>query len=407
MIRKNCRGKVGSLFIIALFLLPLHTGGAVEFAYRMRQGDQYRILSIVDERIYVNGRYNHSARILNKIAAKVVDTKEGWGQIDATFLTSESREGNTTIFELSQEYESLFWRSVKGHYDIAPSYYMPVVRSVPTFPDGPLEVGDSWSAVGEEVHDLRHGYGIPEPFQFPIQVHYRYLGPNTYNGEKAELISIQYSILHRTDSSYARYQFYPQRISGFSDQLLYWDSKNGRPFGYEEKFSIIFDLSNGDSYEFTGTAHAQVVEASSMDKESVKEDLERRIREEEIADAGVRIGDDGVIISLENVQFLPDSATPLAGELEKLDRVASLLRLYPDRDILVTGHTALAGTREGRMALSLERARAVAEFLKSELGIGDDRLMIDGKGAEEPIAPNDTQEGMRKNRRVEITILEN
>jgi outer membrane protein OmpA-like peptidoglycan-associated protein len=59
------------------------------------------------------------------------------------------------------------------------------------------------------------------------------------------------------------------------------------------------------------------------------------------------------------------------------------------------------------MQLSLDRARTVAAYLKDELAIDDDRLMVEGRGADEPIAPNETAEGMRKNRRVEITILEN
>ncbi len=36
-----------------------------------------------------------------------------------------------------------------------------------------------------------------------------------------------------------------------------------------------------------------------------------------------------------------------------------------------------------------------------------DRIVVQGYGAEKPLADNRTQEGMRKNRRVEITILEN
>ncbi len=400
-------GAVLFFSILMLLIIPAEKPAAVEFEYKYAPGDKYRILSRVDERVYINGEYHHRADILNKISATVVDTRDDWAKIEATFLLSESRDGAVTVYELSQEYKTSFWRSSLGEYEIAPIYYMPVVRGVPTFPGRDLSVGDSWKGVGEEVHDLRQGYGISEPFQFPISVHYRYLGEGTYEGENADIISIQYTISHRTGSWYDRYPLYPQRISGYSDQTLYWNRSEGRPIAYEEDFSIVFDLSSGDSYEFTGVAAARVLEATSMDKESVKDDLQRRIDEGQIADTGVRVGDDGVILSLENIQFLPDSSVPLEGELEKLNRIVSLLKLYPDRDILVSGHTALAGTREGRIQLSLDRARTVAAYLKDELEIEDDRLMVEGKGAEEPIAPNDTREGMRKNRRVEITILEN
>jgi outer membrane protein OmpA-like peptidoglycan-associated protein len=396
-----------SIFMLMLMLIPAEESAAVEFTYKNALGDKYRILSRVNERVYINGEYSHRADILNKISASVVDTRDGQAKIEATFLTSESRDGAVTVYELSQEYKTVFWRSSLGEYEIAPVYYMPVVRGVPTFPGRDLSVGESWKGTGEEVHDLRQGFGISDPFQFPISVNYRYLGEGTYEGENADIISIQYTISHRSGSWYERYPLYPQRLSGYSDQTLYWNRGEGRPIAYEENFSIVFDLSSGDSYEFTGAASARVLEATSMDKESVKDDLQRRIDEGQIADTGVRVGDDGVILSLENIQFLPDSAVPLEGELEKLNRVVSLLKLYPDRDILVSGHTALAGTREGRMQLSLDRARTVAAYLKDELAIDDDRLMVEGRGADEPIAPNETAEGMRKNRRVEITILEN
>lgn len=392
--------------VLAALLVPASVS-AVEFRYRYALGDQYRILSRVDERVYINGEYSHSADILNKISARVIDTREGWAQIEASFITSESREGAVTVYELNQEYDTLFWRSSLGEYEIAPVYYMPVVRGVPTFPERDILPGESWNASGEEVHDLRQGFGIPDPFQFPVSVNYRYIGEGTFDGETADIISIQYSIFHRTGAWYERFPVYPKRISGYSDQTLYWNRKEGRPIAYEENFTIVFDLSTGDSYEFSGSASARVLEATSMDKESVKDDLQRRIEENGIADTDVRVGDDGVIISLENIQFRADSAEPLEGELRKLGTIVSLLKTYPGRDILVTGHTALAGSSAGRMNLSLERARTVAAFLKQELGVEDDRIMIEGKGATEPIAPNDTAEGMRKNRRVEITILEN
>jgi outer membrane protein OmpA-like peptidoglycan-associated protein len=51
-------------------------------------------------------------------------------------------------------------------------------------------------------------------------------------------------------------------------------------------------------------------------------------------------------------------------------------------------------------------ARAVARYLK-EKGVKQDKEMfVEGLGAERPVADNDTEEGMAKNRRVEITILD-
>jgi outer membrane protein OmpA-like peptidoglycan-associated protein len=94
-------------------------------------------------------------------------------------------------------------------------------------------------------------------------------------------------------------------------------------------------------------------------------------------------------------------------EREKLRRIATILKKYPERDILITGHTALAGTQAGRQQLSEERAAAVGNFLIEEGVRNRERLLFRGMGARDPVADNSTEEGMRKNRRVEITIMEN
>jgi outer membrane protein OmpA-like peptidoglycan-associated protein len=121
----------------------------------------------------------------------------------------------------------------------------------------------------------------------------------------------------------------------------------------------------------------------------------------------VKVVAEGISISLENIRFSADSAILAATELGKIDRISELLKTYPERDIIVEGHTALAGTAEGRKKLSEDRARSVAERLV-QLGARDaTRIQIQGRGAELPIADNSTDAGMARNRRVEIIIREN
>jgi outer membrane protein OmpA-like peptidoglycan-associated protein len=140
-----------------------------------------------------------------------------------------------------------------------------------------------------------------------------------------------------------------------------------------------------------------------------KEDLAKNIAEDiaKIPDANVRVTDEGIVISLENIQFAADSAVLRSSEFAKLDIIAEILMKYPDRDILVGGHTALAGTASARLQLSQERAAAVADYLIRKKVRTADRVVIRGYGADRPVADNRTTEGMARNRRVEITILEN
>ena len=88
-----------------------------------------------------------------------------------------------------------------------------------------------------------------------------------------------------------------------------------------------------------------------------------------------------------------------------MNKLLSILLKIEDRSFLIVGHTALAGTEKTRMKLSLERAKTIADFFINN-GIEGNRILFTGKGAKEPVAPNDTEENMQKNRRVEIIILE-
>ena len=126
-----------------------------------------------------------------------------------------------------------------------------------------------------------------------------------------------------------------------------------------------------------------------------------------LGDVSVRVTDEGIAISLEDIQFQPDSAVLAPEEQHKLDSIAAILTRYQDRDILVGGHTARAGSAAGRMQLSQERAAAVADYLIQRRVRSADRVVVRGYGAERPIADNNTDAGRHRNRRVEITILEN
>jgi outer membrane protein OmpA-like peptidoglycan-associated protein len=139
-------------------------------------------------------------------------------------------------------------------------------------------------------------------------------------------------------------------------------------------------------------------------------EIARKIRteldERKVADANVRIAEDGVVISLGNIQFMPDSMVLTQSEKNKLWEIADILSPYPDRKILVRGHTALAGTEAMRMQISTERARVVADFLVS-LGVRRaDEILIRGYGAQMALGDNATAAGQALNRRVEIILLD-
>jgi type VI secretion system protein ImpK len=114
----------------------------------------------------------------------------------------------------------------------------------------------------------------------------------------------------------------------------------------------------------------------------------------------------GVVITLPGVSFeVNRSELNPAGDRSVRDVAAALLRLAPERPVAVEGHASREkGTLdEQNQRLSDERARRVGEVLL-EAGLRRDRITSRGLGSSTPVASNETEEGRRLNRRVEMTV---
>ena len=114
---------------------------------------------------------------------------------------------------------------------------------------------------------------------------------------------------------------------------------------------------------------------------------------------------EGMVLRVKDLRFVADSDVILGDELWRLDAIAAALKALPGRSFLVAGHSAAVGKAAGELELSIQRAKRVTEELGAR-GIEASRLLYRGFGSSRPLAPNDTEEGRAKNRRVEITILD-
>ena len=103
-----------SFCLSSLFAQRLETDiPAKTFQFKFKKNDQSRILSTVQEDVYLNGRFNHTAVILNRISSVITETDEnGSGTAEAVFMTSEnsSKSWNNRIYTWGEEYESIFTR---------------------------------------------------------------------------------------------------------------------------------------------------------------------------------------------------------------------------------------------------------------------------------------------------------
>jgi outer membrane protein OmpA-like peptidoglycan-associated protein len=408
MSKSNIRIKKIVFYFLAIgFTIQSSALWGEQFFYKHRTGDKYRILSTVNEEVYINRRLSHRAEILNRIAVEITEIQNEIARHEARFQTAERAQGaeGGRSFQWAREYESEFDRDPRGFITMDDQFYMPVVRNVPVFLDQDLNPGDTWSAEGCEMHDFRDSFGINEPYRIPFTAHYTFLGRRQWKGTDYPAFSVSYRIF--IEPGAVKGNLWPRRIMGASDQIVYWDTGLGQAAAYEEVFRMVFELSNGNTVEYRGNAAAEIIESPEMDKEEIAREIGDAITRMGITDTSVRVVEEGISISLENIQFQPDSAELLPAEKAKLDQVAGILQKYGNRDILIGGHTALAGREADRMALSRERAAAVADYLIEKKARTPDRIVVRGYGAEQPLGDNNTEGGRRRNRRVEITILEN
>lgn len=107
---------------------------------------------------------------------------------------------------------------------------------------------------------------------------------------------------------------------------------------------------------------------------------------------------------LDGVLFPTGSAALDPESYPRLDRVVEYMTHRPSSRIRVAGHTDNVGDPDRNQALSLSRAQAVRDYLV-EHGIDGSRIEAVGYGDQQPVAPNDTEEGRRRNRRIEAIEL--
>ena len=139
--------------------------------------------------------------------------------------------------------------------------------------------------------------------------------------------------------------------------------------------------------------------------------LDKQIKElkEQTAGSGVDVTpvDNGqaILVNLpEGVTFDVGSYSLRPEFRATLDKVVASLKQYPDSLIDVYGHTDSTGSDAYNQTLSENRARTVANYLQVQ-GINPARIRSQGYGETMPVADNATDEGRRKNRRVEIKIV--
>ncbi len=117
-----------------------------------------------------------------------------------------------------------------------------------------------------------------------------------------------------------------------------------------------------------------------------------------VAEEKVKVGQ---TITLEGINFATNKWEITSLAEDKLDVALNAMKNNPNVEVEISGHTDNTGSRNWNMELSLNRANSVKDWFISK-GISGSRITTVGMGPDNPIAPNDTEEGRYKNRRIDF-----
>lgn len=104
------------------------------------------------------------------------------------------------------------------------------------------------------------------------------------------------------------------------------------------------------------------------------------------------------LFAIGSAQLKPDSTRVLINALVDI-------KAQPGWLIVIAGHTDATGDAENNLRLSHARATAVHDWMQHMGGIPDSCFAVQGFGASQPIASNDTETGRATNRRVDIRLV--
>lgn len=143
---------------------------------------------------------------------------------------------------------------------------------------------------------------------------------------------------------------------------------------------------------------ADYARAATADAQEQTAELQRQI------DAmNAKVTDRGLVLTLGDVLFSSGRADLKAGTINHLDQLVAFLARYPDRTVMIEGHTDSVGGDDYNQGLSQRRADSVRSYIVRQ-GVDGSRVTTMGAGESTPVAGNETESGRQQNRRVEVII---
>lgn len=177
-----------------------------------------------------------------------------------------------------------------------------------------------------------------------------------------------------------------------------------QPLGLIEHKAYVAQRYADISKQRIAQAHAkEQIAAGESDRDRVLVEARTREVEAQLSDLQAKQTVRGLVLTLGDVLFDSAQSTLKPGAETTIDRLAQFMRDYPDRQVMIEGHTDSRGSDDFNRDLSERRADAVRDALMDR-NVDAQRVRSVGLGESYPVARNDSPGGMQQNRRVEILI---
>lgn len=174
-----------------------------------------------------------------------------------------------------------------------------------------------------------------------------------------------------------------------------------------------YDLYNGQVPLIGGESDIEeFIDTEQTTQEKMYNELKKFVEENSLEGViDILESERGILIQMrDNILFGTASSSLRNESLVILDKISSLIQDLPN-DILVEGHSDNRPINTPQFPsnweLSTDRAVNVVRYFVESKGLNPKRFSAAGYGEYQPVAPNDTDDNMAKNRRVNIVILAN
>ena len=371
---------------------------AYSLSWKTSEGERLEVVKTASVKLYLNSMQVQSYRERNIVDLTCYGKNGAGARMKGIFAVFHCDAGSD-IFRLESKSFSDFDMAADGKMTIPSGYTMPNLRHLPLFPKKDIALGEEWDGEAELV--FTH---LSKPLIMGIPVKYKLEKVEKKDDHEVALVSYSWSAVRSLRGMNFPADF-PLMISGKDKGFFWWDITAGRPGESGDEYRMAFLQPDGiNTIEFQmgiNTANRVYTVVTPEAGEKARADLEKDLDGKN----GITVERDprGLVVRMGEVLFDFDSSMLRKDTRSTLDLlIDTVKKKYPDREIIVEGHTDSTGDRKYNQALSDRRAEEVARYLSR--GVGHDKFSYRGFAADKPIADNATEKGRSKNRRVEIVI---